>query len=87
MDAKLERLIDLAAQFQEAMKECDCVLGYNISKFPGVRGVVHVYNPDKLGIPGLVLDFTDSNGDDWVKASIRGVDVFGRVIKEVTSNE
>lgn len=87
MDEKLERVIGLAAQLQEAVRECDCVLGYNFSKFPGISGGIHVYEPDKLVLSGLELDFTDLEGNDWVRTSIRGVDVYGRVIKEGTSNE
>lgn len=87
MDAKLERVIELVSQLQEAMKECDCVLGYNFSKFPGISGGIHVYEPDKLGLSGLELDFTDLEGNDWVRASIVGVDVYGRVLREAVSDE
>lgn len=88
MDAELERVIELAAQLQEAMKECDCVLGYNVTHIAGViDGELHISYPDKFGFTDLELDYIDKVGQQWVKTSYGGVEICGILSREVGTNE
>lgn len=88
MDAKLERVIELVAQLQEAMKECDCVLGYNVTHIAGViDGGLHIPYPDKVGFTGLDPYYIDRRGEHWVKTSYKGVEIHGRLSREADANE
>lgn len=88
MDEKLKRVIGLAAQLQEAMKECECVLGYNVTHIAGViDGRLHISYPDKFGFTDLEPDYIDKVGEQWVKTSYGGVEICGILSREAATNE
>lgn len=78
MDAKLERVIDLAAQLQEAMKDCDDVVGITLTHVTDrMYGNLHVYKPETLGLGPLTACYTDKFGRKWGKRVINGVEIVG----------
>ena len=88
MDAKLERVIELVAQLQEAMKECDDVIGVTLTHVTGrMWGNLHVYKPETLGLGPLDACYTDSRGRKWGKTVINGVEIVGTFGTEAATNE
>lgn len=76
MEENLKRVIDLAAQLQEALAECPGVLSVHLHN-PGTRfDGVHVYRPEVQDLGPMEAD-PAYGGTGWVHAVIGGVRVFG----------
>lgn len=89
MEESLKRVIDLAAQLQEALAECPGVLSVHLHN-PGIPfDGVHIYRPETLHLGHMEDDPAYNDGKRWVRAVIGGVRVFGALheSKEDGKNE
>lgn len=88
MDAKLERVIELTRMLQEAMNECDDIIGVTLNH-PTDRtwGNLHVYKPETLGLGPLTACYTDKLGRKWGKTVINGVEIVGTFGTEAATDE
>lgn len=88
MDAKLERVIVLMGMLQDAVKDCDDVIGITLTHVTDrMWGNLHVYKPETLGLGPLDACYTDSRGRKWGKTVINGVEIVGTYGTEGASNE
>ena len=88
MDAKLERIIELTRMLQEAMGDCDDVIGVTLNHATDrMYGNLHVYKPETIGLGPLTACYVDSFGRKWGKTVINGVEIIGTFETEGTSNE
>ena len=78
MDAKMERVIELAARLQEAVMECEGVISVNITDHGPAEGGILVYQPKTLGLGPMKHYYTDGHGYRWVRCNLGGVNLFGK---------
>ena len=87
MEESLKRVIDLAAQLQEALAECPGVLSVHLHN-PGIPfDGVHIYRPETLHLGPMEDDPAYNDGKRWVHAVIGGVRVFGALHESKEENE
>lgn len=88
MDAKLERVIAIMGMLQDAVKDCDNVIGITLTHVTDrMYGNLHVYKPETLGLGPLTACYTDKFGRKWGKRVINGVEIVGTYGTEEDTNE
>lgn len=83
MNDKLNKVIELANQLQEAVNQLEksCVLAVSIyHKGDTLPSGIHIYRPDRYDLDGLKFDYQDNDGDRWFHTDSYGVLVYGSVI-------
>ena len=84
MDAKMERVIALSKQLQEAVNECGSVLAVNVESAGScIKSQIHVLAPEEAGIGPLTFDRKNRElGQKWYHNDDHGIRIIGAVYEE-----
>ena len=84
MDAKMERVIELSKQLQEAVNECECVLSVNVEKSNScIKSQIHIRKPETAGVGPMTFEYENPEyGQKWYYNDDHGIRIVGAIYEE-----
>lgn len=84
MDAKMERVIELSKQLQEAVNECECVLAVNVEESNScIKSQIHIRKPETAGVGPMTFERENPEyGQKWYYNDDHGIRIVGAIYEE-----
>lgn len=84
MDAKMERVIELSKQLQEAVNECGNVFSVHIVEANScIKSQIHVHEIDESDVGPLTFDRENPEyGQKWYYNDDHGIRIVGAIYEE-----